>query len=125
MLREILIAPQEILVQGFSGIPGGIHIIIIAAKLHNIPAMAHTIAHARKKPAVNAFLQCQPVNQQRIALTHSGMVKNCRMNGIFPLIVRIICMFLIIGDMAANISINRLQLVIIILSRQFQLVSDF
>ena len=103
---KVFIAFQKINRLFISRIPRCVQIVIFPAQLDNVPAVICSISCAGNETAVNIFLQQQPVQQNRIALTNAGAVYGCRIRRILELVRVIRIVFAVVCHMAAHVGID-------------------
>ena len=87
------------------GIPCRIEIVVQSVHPNDIPS----VRGARDDAGVNALLFGHAVNQGGIALTHGGSVDERGIGGEFELVAVVVQVFVVIGDMTADIVVDRLD----------------
>ena len=110
------------------GIPSGIHIIVLAAQLYNIPGVGAGAGVANAGAADDAVIhtqfQCQTVEQVGIALADSRPVHQGRIGGVHQIIAVIFQIVIVISNIGAHPVIDAANFFIIALAIQIQLAQQ-
>ena len=123
VIVKIGITQQEIgIIQsrlGISGIPGGVHIIVQAIQLHDIPGMGAAVANTADNAVIHPGFQYQSVEQVGIALADSGLVHQCGIGRVNQRLV-LLQTRVIVNNVFAHPVIDGANLFIIALAGQIQ-----
>ena len=97
--------PEKIIIRSGAGIPGTVQIVVQRTDFCDVPTVG-TTAVTGNKPGVNPQFQCKTIEQQRITLTHSRIVHQCRISRMFQIIGRVFQILVVIGDIFTDVIID-------------------
>ena len=103
VLQEIIVVTQFLIPDG---IPGGVGVVVVVAKLDDVPAMAAVVADAGDDAAVDAQLQRQLVQQDCVALADSCTVDHGCIGGVLQLVVIVLQRVVIVDNVFADVVIH-------------------
>ena len=110
MIAEGVVALQEIgivpacLITGC--VPGGVHIVVLAIELHNVPAVGAAVADAADHTGIHTGFQSQTVEGGSIALTYAAMLNQSAVGAVHFQVV-------IIDHVAGQVIVNFTYLFIV------------
>ena len=107
-------------------IPGGVHIVVFAVQLHNVPGMVGYLSGggdgAGDAAGIHTQFQHQLIEQHGVACADSGLVDQCGIGGVFESVGIVVQIGIVIADIGAHIVIYALYLLIIGVFPQIQLL---
>ena len=120
VIRKVGLIHQEILIFGHTSIPCGIQVVVQIVQASDVPSVG-TACISGNEPCIHAQCQSQTVEQAGVALAYGSAVNQSGIGGVFQCVVLVIQIFIIIGDVFAEVIVDGLDFPVVGFLRHIQI----